>query len=64
MHIPDLCFVSYYLTLAVMVFIFHDKLYLNMCSVELPARANLDTLLTQYLDGNASVHELCHTLCT
>jgi len=64
MHIPDLCFVPYYTTLAVMVFIFHDKLYLNMCSVELPARANLDTLLTQSLDGNAAVHEPYHTLCT
>ena len=38
MHIPDLCFVLYYqLTLAVAVFIFHGKLHVNTCSVELPA---------------------------
>ena len=37
MHIPDLCFVLYHQTLAVAVFIFHDKLYVNTCSVELPA---------------------------
>ena len=36
MHIPSLCFVVYHLTLAVAVFIFHGKLDLNTCSVELP----------------------------
>ena len=37
MHIPDLCFALYHLILAVAVFIFHGKLYVNTCSVELPA---------------------------
>ena len=40
MHIPDLCFALYDLTLpklAVAILIFHGKLYVNMCSVELPA---------------------------
>ena len=36
MHISHLCFVLYYqLTLAVAVFIFHGKLYVTTCSVEL-----------------------------
>ena len=36
MLIPDLCFVlCYQLTLAVAIFIFHGKLYVNTCSVEL-----------------------------
>ena len=40
MHIPDLCpsIALYDLTLALVVFIFHGKLYVNGCSVELPAR--------------------------
>ena len=40
MHIQDLCFALYDLTLpmlAVAIFIFHGKLYVNTCSVELPA---------------------------
>ena len=37
MHIPDLCFVLYHLTLEVAVFIFNSKLYGNTCTVELPA---------------------------
>ena len=35
MHIPDLCFALYHLTMAVAVFIFHDKLSKHMLS-ELP----------------------------
>jgi len=37
MRIPDLCFALYHLTLAVALFIFHGKLYLNTGSVELLA---------------------------
>ena len=38
MHIPDFMFCVIPLTLAVAVFIFHGKLYVNTCLIELPAR--------------------------
>ena len=38
MHIQDVSFALYHLTLAVAVFIFQGELYVNTCSVELLAR--------------------------